>query len=63
MQTSMQHLYDHIMQGHEKSMSELEAKREMLDERAKQIEQRAIINEEEMAKSRLEREMVSMQSL
>ncbi|XP_023642483.1 protein INVOLVED IN DE NOVO 2 [Capsella rubella] len=57
MQTSMQHLYDHIMQGHEKSMSELEAKREMLDERAKQIEQRAIINEEEMAKSRLEREM------
>lgn len=63
MQTSMQDLYDQILQGHELSMSELEAKREKLDERARQIEQRANINEEEMEKSRLEREMVIMHSL
>ncbi|XP_010443691.1 PREDICTED: protein INVOLVED IN DE NOVO 2-like [Camelina sativa] len=57
MQTSMQGLYDQILGGHEKSMAELEAKREMLEERAKQIEQRAYINEEEMRRSRLEREL------
>ncbi|XP_010485238.1 PREDICTED: factor of DNA methylation 4-like [Camelina sativa] len=57
MQTSMQGLYDQILGGHQKSMAELEAKREMLEERAKQIEQRAYINEEEMRRSRLETEL------
>ncbi|XP_010454940.1 PREDICTED: protein INVOLVED IN DE NOVO 2-like isoform X2 [Camelina sativa] len=53
MQKSMQGLYDQILQGHEKSMAELEAKREMLEERAK----RANINEEEIRRSRLEIEL------
>lgn len=63
MQMNVQELYQQILQGHEKSMSELEKKREMLEERARQIEQRENITEDEMAKSRLEREMVIMLSL
>lgn len=63
MHTNVHELYQQILQGHEKSMSELEKKREMLEERARQIEQRANINEDEMAKSRLEREMVITVSL
>jgi len=59
----MEELYQQVLDGHEKSLAELEAKREKLDERARLIEQRAIINEEEMEKSRLEREMVIMLSL
>ncbi|CAL9244242.1 unnamed protein product [Arabidopsis halleri] len=57
MQMNMEELYQQVLGGHEKSLAELEAKREKLDERARLIEQRAIINEEEMEKSRLEREM------
>ncbi|KAL9283986.1 putative XS domain-containing protein [Arabidopsis thaliana] len=57
MQMNMEELYQQVLDGHEKSLAELEAKREKLDERARLIEQRAIINEEEMEKSRLEREM------
>jgi len=63
MQMKMEELYQQVLDGHEKSLAELEAKREKLDERARLIEQRAIINEEEMEKSRLEREMVIMLSL
>lgn len=62
MQMNMEELYQQVLGGHEKSLAELEAKREKLDERARLIEQRATINEEEMEKSRLEREMVIMLS-
>ena len=63
MQMKMEELYQQVLDGHEKSLAELEAKREKLDERARLIEQRAIKNEEEMEKTRLEREMVIMLSL
>ncbi|KAL9285306.1 putative XS domain-containing protein [Arabidopsis thaliana] len=58
MEKNMQEFYQQVLGGHEKSFAELEAKREKLDERARLIEQRAIKNEEEMEKTRLEREMI-----
>ncbi|CAA7032211.1 unnamed protein product [Microthlaspi erraticum] len=55
MQKNVQELYQHILKGHAESMSDLERQREMMEERARQID----INEAEMQKSRLEREMKS----
>ncbi|XP_018456100.2 protein INVOLVED IN DE NOVO 2 [Raphanus sativus] len=53
MQTNLHDLYQQIIIGHEKSMSDLETEREKLENRARQI----CIDEAEMEKSRLEIEM------
>ncbi|CDY33034.1 BnaA10g12400D [Brassica napus] len=53
MHTNLQGLYQQILAGHDKSMSDLETEREKLENRARQI----YINEAEMEKSRLEIEM------
>lgn len=59
MQKNVQELYQQILKGHAESMSDLERQREMMEERARQID----INEAETQKSRLEIEMVFMLSL
>lgn len=55
MHANLQGLYQQILAGHDKSMSDLETEREKLENRARQI----YINEAEMEKSRLEIEMVN----
>ncbi|KFK36321.1 hypothetical protein AALP_AA4G107500 [Arabis alpina] len=63
MQEHVQRLYQQIQLDHEESMLELEKKRKKLEERARKIEQQANINEAEMEKSRLEREMKEKEEL
>ncbi|KAF2570006.1 hypothetical protein F2Q70_00005510 [Brassica cretica] len=53
MHANLQGLYQQILVGHDKSMSDLETEREKLENRARQI----YINEAEIEKSRLEIEM------
>lgn len=55
MHANLQGLYQQILVGHDKSMSDLETEREKLENRARQI----YINEAGMEKSRLEIEMVN----